>query len=116
MTFPHPSPSNQSKSTYNEYMSEYHSLQEALFERFQVVKKTGGVNSPFNEAVNRVKETIKDQDWTFSRWCGYLRNIPAIEIQGMIAIAEKNKNPGRHFHWLVKEYKKAQKNIQHVEN
>lgn len=77
--------------------------------RFQVVKKTGGVNAPFNDAVARVQKAIPDQPWTFGRWCGFLRGIPAYEIQSMIASAEKSGNPGRHFNWMVKQYREEQR-------
>jgi len=81
------------------------SLQDAILQRFKVEKKKGGVNSPFNDAVDRVMKAIPDQKWSFGRWCGYLRNVPVFEIQSMIASAEKDKNVGRKFHWLVRQYK-----------
>lgn len=85
------------------------SITDVMMSRFEKKKTKGGINSPFNDAVARVKETIKDQGWSFGRWCGYLRNIPAWDIQQMIAVAEKDANPGRKFHWLVKEFKKGTK-------
>jgi len=85
------------------------SLQDALEKRFKVVKQKGGVNSPFNDAVDRVMKAIPDQKWSFGRWCGYLRNIPVFEIQSMIASAEKSDNVGRKFNWLVKDYKNNKK-------
>lgn len=77
--------------------------------RFQVEKHKGGVNAPFNNAVARVQTAIKDQPWNFGRWCGFLRGIPAYEIQSMIASAEKSENPGRRFNWLVKQYRVEEK-------
>jgi hypothetical protein len=79
--------------------------------RFRVVKKTGGINAPFNDAVVRVHTAIKDQPWPFGRWCGFLWGIPAYEIQCMIASAEKAENPGRRFNWLVKQYREEQRTI-----
>jgi hypothetical protein len=81
------------------------SLQEAILARFKVEKQKGGINSPFGEAIRNVMETIPDQKWTFGRWCGYLRNIPVYEINSMLASAKKNKNVGRMFNYLIKEYK-----------
>lgn len=82
------------------------SFDDALRERFLIQKNKGGVNSPFNDAVARVKETITDMNWSFGRWCGYLKNIPPCEIHSMLSSALQTKNTGKHFLWLVKEYKK----------
>jgi hypothetical protein len=75
-------------------------------ERFKVVKQKGGVNSPFNQAVEKVVEAIPDQKWTFGRWCGHLRKIPVCEINSMLASAKNSKNVGKTFNYLIKEYKK----------
>ena len=91
------------------YQQTFITLGDALKDRFKVERQRGGINSPFNDAVERVRTTITDQNWPFARWCGYLRNIPPFEIQRMIGIAEKSKNPGRHFNWLVKDYRQNEK-------
>lgn len=72
----------------------------------------GGVNSEWNDAVDRAMKAIDNRDmrtkepWTFKRWCGYLRNVPAYKIHEMVALAVKASNTGAHFNWQVKEYKK----------
>ena len=82
------------------------SLQEALFKRFKVETKKGGVNSPVSDTVTRIIEAIPDQKWSFGRWCGHIKGVPLYEVNSMLATAKKSKNPGRHFNWLLKEYKK----------
>ena len=72
---------------------------------FTVEPKRGGINSPFNDAVDRVHGTITDQGWPFARWCGYLRGIPPQKIHEMLSIAMNGRNPGALFHVLVRKYK-----------
>lgn len=84
----------------------------ARFEEKKEVKKRGGINSEFGEAISQVMNEITDQidqrtkqPWTFKRWCGYLRNIPPFEILEMLHKSKKAKHTGRMFNWQVKEYK-----------
>jgi hypothetical protein len=87
-----------------------------LMGRFTVKKTTGGVNSPFNEAVDQVKNAITDQRWSFARWCGFLKNIPADEILSMLTVSKKSPNVGRHFNWLVGQYKQKKRPAAKNEN
>lgn len=82
-------------------------LQSALEQRFKVVKQRE--RTPRQLAIDRVMETIKDQPWGFPRWGRYLKGIPPQEIHTMIASAEKNSNVGRHFNWLVSQYRNEKK-------
>ena len=83
------------------------SIADLMMGRFK--KTNTGVNSPFNDAVDRVKNTITDQDWSFKRWCGHLRGIPPQTIHEMLGRAKGAKSIGKHFNWQVKEWRKEQK-------
>ena len=75
--------------------------------RYQVVKTTGGVNSEFNDAVDRARNAVTDVSWSFPRWCGYLKGIPAQKIHEMVASAQQSNNVGRRLFWLVKNYRQT---------
>jgi len=85
-------------------MDEIKSVGE-LMGRFQVKKTTGGINSQFNDAVDQIMKAIPDQGWTFPRWCGYLKNIPADDLLSMLSSAKKARNPGAKMNWLVKQWR-----------
>lgn len=88
------------------------SVTDLMMQRFEKKKTRGGINGPFQEAVAQVMGEIKNvdpktgQEWSFGRWCGYLRNVPAYDILSFLQIAKKANHVGRHFNWQVKEYKK----------
>lgn len=75
-------------------------------DRFKVEKQKGGLKSPFNVAVDEVMNTIKDQPWSYPRWCKYLKGIPPSEIHSILSTARRSKNVGKSFNWYVKQYKK----------
>ncbi|MGZ8880288.1 MAG: hypothetical protein ACXW1N_08245 [Halobacteriota archaeon] len=86
-----------------------------IMERFVVEKGRGGINSPFNEAVDQVMKAIPDQKWSFGRWCAYLRNIPVDEIHAMLTSALKSENVGRKLNWLIGQYREHEKLKQNVD-
>jgi hypothetical protein len=85
------------------------SIADIMMGKYKVEKQKGGINSPFNDAVERVRTTITDQKWSFGRWCGYLKNIPPQTIHEMLGSAKGAKNVGKHFNWLVGEYRKEER-------
>lgn len=76
---------------------------------FTVKKIQGGINSEFNDAVERVRTSVTDTKWSFGRWCGYLKGIPAHKIHEFIGSAKQSDNVGRKFFWLVKSYRASDK-------
>lgn len=72
-------------------------------------KTTGGVNSPFNDAVDRALDTIGEDKKHFAYWCGRLRGIHPDFVSHMAAKAKDGKNPIALFQWLIKEHRKQQK-------
>ena len=75
--------------------------------RFQKKVTTGGINSEFNNAVDRARNAITDITWSFGRWCGYLRGIPAQKIHEFVAISNQSQNVGRKFFYLVRTYRQT---------
>jgi hypothetical protein len=80
--------------------------------RFTVQKYNGGINSPFNTAVSRVMNKIPNMNWSFRRWCGYLKKIPVHEINSMLTSAENSHNVAWAFCGMIKRYRKEQKAIE----
>jgi hypothetical protein len=75
-------------------------------------KANGGVNSPFNDAVDRALDTIgedRNNPKIFPYWCGRLRGIHPQFISHMAAKAKEGRNPIALFSWLIKEHRKQQK-------
>jgi len=68
-------------------------------------KKKGGLNSPFNDAVDQVMTFMRAKE-TFGYWCGRLRGIPAQEIHSMMSRAKEGTNRAALFNYLLKEYRK----------
>ena len=77
-------------------------LKKTFEERVKTAPKRGGINSPFNDAVWRVCEFMKDN--RFGYWCGRLKTFSAQEIDSMLSIARQDgKKPQAYFNFLVKK-------------
>lgn len=67
-----------------------------------VVKPKGGINSPFNDAVSRVCDLMKDK--RFGYWCGRLRGLTGYEVDAMLSVSRRDgKNPAAYFNFLLKK-------------
>lgn len=72
-------------------------------------KQIGGVNSPFNDAVDRALDTIGEDKKHFPFWCGRLKGINPQYISHMASKAQHGRNPIALFSHLVKECRKEMK-------
>lgn len=66
------------------------------------IPKNGGVNSPFNNAVDHVVQFMGEPK-KFAYWCGRLRKLPPQEIFGLISRAKEGRNPKALFNFLLKK-------------
>lgn len=73
--------------------------------------KRSGVNSLFNDAVDRALDTMGEDKKRFAYWCGRLRGINPQLISLMAAKAKDGRNPAALFNWLLKEYRAQQRII-----
>jgi hypothetical protein len=73
--------------------------------------KRSGVNSPFNDAVDRALDTIGEDKKRFAYWYGRLRGINPQVISLMAAKAKDGRNPIALFQWLIKEHRAQQRLI-----
>ena len=64
---------------------------------------TGGINSPFNDAVDRALDTIGEGKKDFAMWCGRLKGFHPDYISLLAAKAKLGKKPIALFSWLIKE-------------
>lgn len=65
-------------------------------------KKSGGINSPFNAAIGRVCDFMRDK--RFKYWCGRLKRFSPQQIDAMISIAKNDgKKPAAYFNFLIKK-------------
>lgn len=65
---------------------------------------SGGVNSPFNDAVDRAIQLLK-LDGKFAMWCGRLRGFSPQQIGFLASQAREGKNPAALFSFLIKKYR-----------
>jgi hypothetical protein len=72
-------------------------------------KATGGVNSPYNDAVDRALDTIGEDKKQFAFWCGRLKGLDPQYISFLAAKAKSGREPVALFSWLIKEHRKQQK-------
>lgn len=71
--------------------------------------KRSGVNSPFNDAVDRALDTIGEDKKRFAYWCGRMKGIPPQMISHFAARAKDGDRPAALLSWLIKEYKAQQR-------
>jgi hypothetical protein len=74
-------------------------------------EKRSGVNSPFNDAVDRALDTIGEDKKRFAYWCGRLRGINPQIVSHMAAKAKEGRKPAALFSWLIKEHRAQQRMI-----
>lgn len=71
-------------------------------------RKAGGVNSPFNDAVDRAIKTLQ-LEGRFSYWCGRFKNIDPQVISylvGCVKNAKGVKSNGGYLNWTINTYRK----------
>ena len=75
-----------------------------------IEKKSGGINSPFSNAVGLAIEIMGDEarEKKFGYWCGRLRGVPVQKIHEWISVCKREETPIKLFQWLVKEYRSKQ--------
>lgn len=87
------------------------SVQDLMMERFKKPKKRGGIQGPWHDAVVQVHETITDQvdrngkPYELKDWMWRLKKLDPFFILECLYVAKKNKNPGKHFNWLLRHKK-----------
>lgn len=78
-------------------------------------KKTGGVNSPFNDAVAFVVGFMGEPR-KFGYWCGRLRGMDSQAIHGLLSQAKEGRNQRALFNFLLKRYRTEHKKVIHTES
>lgn len=85
-------------------------LRKYLHVKVTPKKVSGGVNSAFNDAVDRAIQELK-LDGKFGMWCGRLRGFAPQKIGELVSKAKGGERPAALFSWLVKKHKEEMKQL-----